>query len=192
MKSFVMEQVLLVKNSVKDKFDNNTQLQEKSNEKYLTGEIRHLREENKTKSCIIQTLMENQIKSIDGNRSEMVSTQHVQSNNFLTPRHYVKKGDAPKSFTIDTREKFQPLENVIEEQSHNNELNMAQETATNLRNDPTMTAEKSNGKLPSSTDPADIKFVSSDLDNCINTIRRSEKRILKNHLNNLSKLQKDY
>ena len=57
MKSFVIEQILLVKNSVNDKFDNNTQLQEKSNEKYLTEEIRQLREENKTKNCIIQTLM---------------------------------------------------------------------------------------------------------------------------------------
>ena len=29
------------------------------NEKYLTDETRHLREENKTKNCIIQTLMKN-------------------------------------------------------------------------------------------------------------------------------------
>ena len=29
------------------------------NEKYLTDEICHLREENKTKNCIIQTLMKN-------------------------------------------------------------------------------------------------------------------------------------
>ena len=57
MKSFVIEQILLVKNSVNDKFGNNTQLEEKSNEKYLTEEIRQLREENKTKNCIIQTLM---------------------------------------------------------------------------------------------------------------------------------------
>ena len=57
MKSFVIEQILLVKNSVNDKFGNNTQLEEKSNEKYLTEDIRQLREENKTKNCIIQTLM---------------------------------------------------------------------------------------------------------------------------------------
>ena len=49
MKSFAIEQILLVKNSVNDKFDNNTQLQEKSNKKYPTEEIRHLRKENKTK-----------------------------------------------------------------------------------------------------------------------------------------------
>ena len=49
MKSFVLEQILLFKNSVNNKFSNNTQLQEKSNEKYLTEEIRHLREKNKTK-----------------------------------------------------------------------------------------------------------------------------------------------
>ena len=43
MKSFVIEQILLVKNSVNDKFGNNTQVQERSNEKYLTKKIRHLR-----------------------------------------------------------------------------------------------------------------------------------------------------
>ena len=96
-------------------------MQEKPNEKYLTEEIRHLREENKTKNCIIQTLMENQnnllkrIKSIDENHSEMCSTQHAQSDNFITPRHYVKNRDARKSFTIETRNQFKPRENVTEE-----------------------------------------------------------------------------
>ena len=52
MKSFVIEQILLVKMSVNYKFGNKKQLQEKSNEKYLTEEICHLREENKTKSCV--------------------------------------------------------------------------------------------------------------------------------------------
>ena len=158
MKSFVREQVLLIENSVNDKLGNNAQLQEKSNEKYLIEEIRHLREENKTKNCIIQTLMENQnnllnrIKSIDGNHSEMFSTQHAQSNNFITPRHYSKNCDARKSFTIETRNQFQPLENVIEEQLNNNELNMAHETTNNPRNEPTLSAKKSVEKLPSSTD----------------------------------------
>ena len=75
---------------------NNAQLQEKTNKKYLIEEIRNLREENKTKNCIIQTLMENQnyllkrIKSIDGKHLEMFSTQHAQSDNFITPRHYFK------------------------------------------------------------------------------------------------------
>ena len=83
--------MLHVKNLVNDKFGNNAQLQEKSNEKYLTNEIIHLREESKTKNCIIQTLMENQnhllkrIKSIDGSHSEMLSTQHAQSDNSITP-----------------------------------------------------------------------------------------------------------
>ena len=97
-----------------DKLGNNAQLQEKSNEKYLIEEIRHLREENKTKNCIIQTLMENQnnllnrIKSIGGNHSKMFFTQHAQSNNFITPRHYSKKCDARKSFTIETRNQSSP------------------------------------------------------------------------------------
>ena len=125
--------------------------------------------------------MENQnnllrrIKSIDENHSEMFSTQHAQSDNFITPRHYVKNCDARKSFTIETRNQFKPLENVIEEQSNNIELNMAHET-NNLRNDPTMIAEKSFEKLPSSTDLADNNFVSSDVDICINNIRISEKK----------------
>ena len=60
IKSFVREQILLIENSVNEKLGNNAQLQKKSNEKYIIEEIRHLREENKTKNCIIQTLMENQ------------------------------------------------------------------------------------------------------------------------------------
>ena len=140
MKSFVIEQILLVKNSVNDKFGNNTQLQEKSNEKYLTEEIRHLREESKTKNSIIQVQnnLLKLIKSIDGNHKEMFSTQHAQSDNFITNRNYVKNSDARKSFKIDTRNQFQPLENVFKEQSNNNELNMAQETTNNPRKDPTM------------------------------------------------------
>ena len=80
MKSFVIEQILLVKNSVNEKLGNNTQLQEKLNGKHLTEEIRHLREESIKKVCILQTLMENQnnllkrIKCIDENQSEMFST----------------------------------------------------------------------------------------------------------------------
>ena len=123
-------------------------MQEKSNKKRLNEEIRHLREESKTKNCIIQKLMENQnnllkrIKSVEENQLEMFSTQHAQSDNFITPKHYVRNRDARKSFTIKTRNQFKTLENVIEEQSNNNELNMVHET-NSPRNDPTMTAEKS-------------------------------------------------
>ena len=53
---------------------------------------------------------------------------------------------------------------------------MVQETTNNPRNDPTITAEKSVEKLSLSIDPADNNFVSSDVDNCINNFRRSEKK----------------
>ena len=53
---------------------------------------------------------------------------------------------------------------------------MAHETTNNPRNEPTLSAKKSVEKLPSSTDPADNNFVSSDVDNCINNTRRSEKK----------------
>ena len=49
---------------------------------------------------------------------------------------------------------------------------MAQGTTNNLRNDHTITAEKCNKKILSSTDPAGNNFVSSDVDNCISNVRR--------------------
>ena len=105
------------------------------------------------------------IKAIDGNHSKTFSAQHTQSDNFIIPRHYVKHRDTSKCFTIDTRNQFQSLQNVIEEQSNNNELNMVQETTNNPRNDPTMTAEKSIVELPSSTNPADKKNAKKALQN---------------------------
>ena len=53
---------------------------------------------------------------------------------------------------------------------------MTQKITNNPRNNRTMTNEKSDEKLPTSTDPADHNFVSSDVEYCINNIRRSEKR----------------
>ena len=53
---------------------------------------------------------------------------------------------------------------------------MAHETTNNPRNEPTLSAKKSVEKLQSSTDTADNNFVSSDVDNCINDTRRSEKK----------------
>ena len=53
---------------------------------------------------------------------------------------------------------------------------MAQETTNNPRNNPTLSAKKSVEELPSSSDPDDNNFVSCDVDNCINNIRRSEKK----------------
>ena len=66
---------------------------------------------------------------------------------------------ARKSFPMDTRNQFEPLENVVEEQSNNNDLNMAEETTNNLRNSRTITAQKYDEKLPTSTDPAAYKFI---------------------------------
>ena len=115
-------------------------------------------------------------KFIDGNHPVMFSMVYVKSENFITPRHYVKHRDARKSFMFDSRNQFQPLENVIEKQPNNNELNIAQETPNNPRNDSTMTAENFAKKLPSRTDHAESNFASYDVDNCINNFRRSEKQ----------------
>ena len=52
---------------------------------------------------------------------------------------------------------------------------MAQETTNNPRNDCTMTGKKSNGKLTLSINLADNNSASSDVDNCINHIKRLEK-----------------
>ena len=53
---------------------------------------------------------------------------------------------------------------------------MAQETNNNPRNDCTMTGKKSNGKLTLSINLADNNSASSDVDNCINHIKRLEKK----------------
>ena len=81
---------------------------------------------------------------------------------------------------------------LTQEQSNDNELNMAQETTNNPQKDLTMTAEKSVEKLPSSTDPADNNFVSTDVNNCINNFRISAKQNARKHRHSLSKLQKYY
>ena len=60
---------------------------------------------------------------------------------------------------------------------------MAQETTNNPRNDCTMTL---------SINLADNNSASSDVDNCINHIKRLEKKNAKKHRNNLNKLQKYY
>ena len=128
------------------------------------------------------------IKYIEGNHSELFSTQHAQSDNFITTRHYDKNCDASKSFTIDARNQFQPLENVIEEQSSNNELNMTRETSNSPGNNSIKTAKKSGEKLPSSTDPTDNNFILTDVNNCINILKKSKRRTLKKYGKNLSYL----
>ena len=107
----------------------------------------------------------------------MFSTQHAQSNNFITTRHYSKNCDARKSFLIETR---------------NNDLNMAHEPTNNPWSKHTLSAKKSVEKLQLSTDPANNNFVSSDVDNCIKNTRRSEKKNDKKISQNIRKLQKDY
>ena len=53
---------------------------------------------------------------------------------------------------------------------------MTQETTNNQRNDGTMAAKKPNEDLQLSKDPTNNNFVSSDADNCINNIRKPEKK----------------
>ena len=66
---------------------------------------------------------------------------------------------------------------------------MAHETTNNPRNEPNLSAKKSVEKLPACTDPADNNFVSSDVDNCINNTRRSEK---KNDKKNIATISANY
>ena len=63
---------------------------------------------------------------------------------------------------------------------------MPQQTIINPQNDPTITAEKFAEKLPSSKDPADKNFVSSDVDNCIKNFKRSEKKNAKKNIATMS------
>ena len=128
------------------------------------------------------------IKYLDGNHSEIFSTQNAQNDNFIASKHHVKNHNTRKSFAIDTRNKLQSLEIEIAGQSSNKELNMAH--TNDPRIDHTMTTEKCNKKYyQAQILPTTILF---HLMQTIASVMLEDlqKRMLKQHRNNLSKLQK--
>ena len=130
------------------------------------------------------------IKYLDGNHSEIFSTQNAQNDNFIASKHHVKNHNTRKSFAIDTRNKLQSLEIEIARQSNNKELNIAQDTTNDPRIDHTMTTEKCNKKYyQAQILPTTILF---HLMQTIASVMLEDlqKRMLKQHRNNLSKLQK--
>ena len=65
---------------------------------------------------------------------------------------------------------------------------MTRETSNSPGNNSIKTAKKSGEKLPSSTDPADNNFILTDVNNCINILKKSKRRTLKKYGKNLSYL----
>ena len=55
----------------------------------------------------------------NGNHSEMFSKKHLQSDDFITPKHSVQIRNTHKSFTFDTRRQSKALENITYKQSSN-------------------------------------------------------------------------
>ena len=85
MKSFIEDQMLILRQSIKDSTLQKSPRDHHSEIDRLTGEIDYLRNENRTKSCIIQTLLENdntQQKNPAPNKSE-----------FKVPNKYVRNSD---------------------------------------------------------------------------------------------------
>ena len=89
MKFFIEEQMLILRQSRKDSTLQKSPCDHNSEIARLTEEIADLRNENRTKSCIIQTLLENynkQQKPLATNKSD-----------FIAPNKYVR---SPKNNTI--------------------------------------------------------------------------------------------
>ena len=96
MRSFLIEQLLVIKTIVK----------EESTDSFVcdpnrfSDEIKYLREENDTKNCVIQTLLENQkyirntpdSRTLDINRNELKST-----NPFIIPKKSLSNIKPPSS-----------------------------------------------------------------------------------------------
>ena len=83
MKSFIEDQMLILRQSRKDSTLQKLPCDRNSETARLTEEIAYLRNENRTKSCIIQTLLENdniQQKTPIPNKSDFkVPNKYMQS-----------------------------------------------------------------------------------------------------------------
>ena len=99
MKSFIEEQVLILRQSRKDSTLQKSPCDHNSEIARLREEIANLRNENRTKSCIIQTLLEN-----DNTKQKPPATN---KSDFIVPNKYVR---SPKNNTIiSTSNRYQKL-----------------------------------------------------------------------------------
>ena len=89
MKSFIEDQMLIVRQSRKDSTLQKSPCDGNSEIARLTEEIADLRNENRTKSCIIQTLLEN-----DNTQQKPLATN---TSDFIVPNKYVR---TPRNNTI--------------------------------------------------------------------------------------------
>ena len=89
MKSFIEDQMLIVRQSRKDSTLQKSSCDHNSETARLTEEIADLRNENRTKSCIIQTLLEN-----DNTQQKPLATN---TSDFIVPNKYVR---TPRNNTI--------------------------------------------------------------------------------------------
>ena len=103
LRSFITEQLLLIKTIVKEKSTDSSVCDPNK----FSDEIKHLREENNSKTCIIQTLLENRkyiqntpdLRTLDINRSELKST-----NPFILRNKSLSNTKQPPSNLITTSE----------------------------------------------------------------------------------------
>ena len=99
MKSFIEDQMLIVRQSRKDSTLQKSSLDHNSETARLTEEIVDLRNENRTKSCIIQTLLEN-----DNTQQKPSATN---KNDFIEPNKYLRS--SKNNTSISTPNRYQEL-----------------------------------------------------------------------------------
>ena len=108
MRSFIIEQLLVIKTIAEEKSRDSSVCD--SNK--FSDKIKYLREENNTKNCIIQTLLENQAniqntsdsRTLDINRNELNSSNH-----FILPMKSLSNIKPPSSNLITTSNNFDLL-----------------------------------------------------------------------------------
>ena len=103
MKSFIEDQMLIVRQSRKDSTLQKSPCDHNSEIARLTEEIAYLRNENRNKSCIIQTLLEN-----DNTQQKPLATN---KSDFIVPNKYVRspKNHSVNNTIISTSNRYQEL-----------------------------------------------------------------------------------
>ena len=99
MKSFIGDQILIVRQSRKDSTLQKSPCDGNSEIARLTEEIADLRKENRTKSCIIQTLLEN-----DNTQQKPPATN---KSDFIVPNKYLRS--SKNNTIISTPNRYQEL-----------------------------------------------------------------------------------
>ena len=122
MKSFVEDQMLILRQSRKDSTLQKSSCNRNSEIARLTEEIAYLRNENRTKSCIIQALLEN-----DNTQQKRLA---FNKTDFKVPNKYVRSSEnhSANNKYISTSNRYQELSKNDDIENESNTADYAKPT----------------------------------------------------------------